>query len=99
MPGDKFAQIEDTLVGFVYEIEEGGWVKGIAISTGDEDYFVVMNEQGEKLCKEIENDVRVKGYITRYQGGKNRILVTGYEVLQEEFEPGSYNDLYDNEIY
>ena len=98
MLDDHFAQKEDTLIGFVYEIEEGGRFKGIAISTGDIDYFVEMNEQGERLCKEIENDVRVSGYITRYQDVKNRILVTGYEVLQEEFEPGNYNDLYDDGI-
>ena len=31
---------EETLIGFVYEIEEKGWVKGIAICTGDEEYEV-----------------------------------------------------------
>ena len=79
---------EITLVGFVYEIEERGWVKGIGISTGDEAYIVEMNEVGEKLRKEIENDVQVTGIVTRDSDGKNRILVTGYEVLHLE---DSYN--------
>jgi len=71
------------LIGFVYEIEEKGWVKGIAICTGDEDYEVETNEWHEKLSKEIENDVRVTGVVRRVANGKNRILVTGYEVLHD----------------
>ncbi|UCD78046.1 MAG: hypothetical protein JSW26_21950 [Desulfobacterales bacterium] len=82
---------EVTLVGFVYEIEERGWVKGIAISTGDEDYVVETNEWLEKLGKEIENDVRVTGFVSRDAKGKNRILVTGYEVLHDEDDYSNYN--------
>jgi len=74
----------ETLIGFVYEIEDKGWVKGIAISTGDEAYVVEANEWVEKLGKEIENDVRVTGFVSRDPKGKNRILVTGYEVLHDE---------------
>jgi hypothetical protein len=80
------AEKEVTLIGFVYEIEEKGWVKGIAISTGDENYVVETNEWTEKLEKEIENDVRVTGFVSRDPNGKNRILVTGYEVLYDENE-------------
>jgi hypothetical protein len=75
---------EVTLIGFVYEIEEKGWVKGIGISTGDEDYEVESNEWREKLAKEVENDVRVTGFVSLDPNGKNRILVTGYQVMQEE---------------
>lgn len=84
MLSDNTAGSEETLVGFVYEIEERGWVKGIGISTGDEEYVVESNEWTDKLCKEVENDVRVTGYVSREAVGKNRILVTGYEVLREE---------------
>ena len=80
------AEKEETLIGFVYEIEDRGWVKGIAISTGDEEYVVEANEWVEKLGKEIENDVRVTGYVSRDPKGKNRILVTGYEVIHDENE-------------
>ena len=75
---------EVTLIGFVYEIEEKGWVKGIGISTGDEGYEVESNEWREKLAKEIENDVRVTGLVSQDPNGNNRILVTGYQVMQEE---------------
>ena len=78
------AAIEETLIGFVYEIEERGWVKGIGISTGDEEYIVESNEWTDKLSKEVENDVRVRGSVSRGPDGKNRILVTGYEVLCDE---------------
>ena len=78
------AEKEVTLIGFVYEIEERGWVKGIGISTGDEDYEVESNEWREKLAKEIENDVRVTGFVSQGPNGNNRILVTGYQVMQEE---------------
>ena len=98
MPDANFARKKVVLIGFVYEIQEGSWTKGIAISTGDEDYLVEMNEHGESLCKEIENDVRVKGYITGFQNGKNRILVTEYEVLPDALERDSYRDLYEDEI-
>ena len=81
---DNTARSEETLVGFVYEIEERGWVKGIGISTGDEEYTVESNEWTDKLYKEVENDVRVTGSVSRDANGKNRILVTGYEVLCEE---------------
>lgn len=84
MLSDNTAGSEETLVGFVYEIEERGWVKGIGISTGDEEYTVESNEWTDKLYKEVENDVRVTGYVSRDAVGKNRILVTGYEVLCEE---------------
>ena len=77
------AEKEETLIGFVYEIEEKGWVKGIAICTGDEDYEVEKNEWHEKLSKKIENDVRVTGFVSRVDKGKHRTLVTGYEVLQD----------------
>ena len=97
MPDDNAARREIILTGFVYEIQEGSWTNGIAISTGDEDYMVEMNEQGEKLCKEIENDVRVTGYVTEGRDGKNWILVTGYEVLPDAFESDSYSDLYGND--
>ena len=85
------AEKDVTLIGFVYEIEEKGWVKGIAISTGDEDYVVETNEWFEKLGKEIENDVRVTGFVRSDPNGKKRILVTGYEVLHDEDEYRNYN--------
>lgn len=88
---------EETLVGFVYEIEEKGWVKGIGISTGDEDYVVERNEWAEKLEKEVENDVRVTGFVSRDPKGKNRILVTGYEVLHDENDYRSNYNLEDDE--
>ena len=76
---------EETLIGFVYEIEEKGWVKGIGISTGDESYIVEENEWVEKLGREVENDVRITGFVTRDAvSGQNRIAVTGYEVLNLE---------------
>ena len=75
---------EETLIGFVYEIEERGWVKGIGISTGDESYVVEANEWADKLQKEVENDVRVTGYVSRNPDGTNSIRVTGYAVLPDE---------------
>lgn len=89
---------EEILIGFVYEIEEKGWVKGIAICTGDEDYEVETNEWHEKLSKEIENDVRVTGFVSRVGEGKNRILVTGYEVLHDGDDYRSNYNLDDDEI-
>lgn len=93
-----FAPKKIVLTGFVYEIQEGSWTKGIGLSTGDEDYLVEMNDQGEGLGKEIENDVRVTGTVTTGPDGKNRLLVTEYEVLPDTFETDSYSDLYGNEI-
>ena len=98
MLDDNIVRKEVVLDGFVYEVKEGGWSGGIAISTGDEDYLVEMNEQSQLLSKEIENDVRVKGFVTRFPDGRNRIQVTGFEVLQEAFETDSYRDLYEEEI-
>jgi uncharacterized membrane protein YcgQ (UPF0703/DUF1980 family) len=91
------AEKEETLIGFVHEIEDKGWVRGIAISTGDEDYVVETNEWIEKLGKEIENDVRVTGFVRRDPMGKNRILVTGYEVLHDENDYRSNYDMDDDE--
>ena len=94
---NKTAEKEETLIGFVHEIEDKGWVKGIGISTGDEDYVVETNEWTEKLGKEIENDVRVTGYVNRDPKGQNRILVTGYEVLYDENDRRSDYNLDDDE--
>ena len=91
------AEKEETLIGFVHEIEDKGWVSGIGISTGDEDYVVETNEWMEKLGKEIENDVRVTGYVSRDPKGQNRILVTGYEVLYDENDRRSDYNLDDDE--
>jgi hypothetical protein len=91
------AEKEETLVGFVHEIEDKGWVKGIGISTGDEDYVVETNEWLEKLGKEIENDVRVTGFVSRDPKGQNRILVTGYEVLYDENDRRSDYNLDDDD--
>ena len=98
MLDDNLARKEVVLDGFVYEVQEGGWSGGIAISTGDEDYLVEMNEQSQLLSKEIENDVRVKGFVTRSPDGRNRIQVTGFEVIQDAFEHDSYRDLYGDDI-
>jgi hypothetical protein len=86
MLDDYIEEKETKLIGFVYEIEESGIVKGIAISTGDEDYIVDMNELGEELSKEIENDVKVTGIITIDQDGKQHIRVTNYELLYKDGE-------------
>jgi hypothetical protein len=94
---NKTAEKEETLIGFVHEIEDKGWVKGIGISTGDEDFVVETNEWTEKLGKEIENDVRVTGYVNRDPKGQNRILVTGYEVLYDENDRRSDYNLDDDE--
>ncbi|UCF93321.1 MAG: hypothetical protein JSW39_03935 [Desulfobacterales bacterium] len=91
----KLEEQEVTLVGFVYELEERGEVRGVAISTGEEDYLVEMNEQGKKLLKEIENDVEVTGIVTKGANGKNRITVKGFEVLHLE---DAYNDNYDSKF-
>ena len=81
---DHIVGNEETLIGFVYEIEERGWVKGIGVSTGDEDYVIETNEWTDKLKKEVENNVRVTGCVNRDPDGKNRIMVTGYEILPDE---------------
>ena len=88
-----------TLVGFVYEIEERGWVKGIAISTGDDDYFIEMNEMGEKLLNEVENDIEVTGIVTIAPEGDKRILVTDYKVLYKNGEYNLIYDMYENEDF
>jgi hypothetical protein len=88
MLDDYIKEKESTLIGFVYEIEENGIVRGIAISTGDEDYIVEMNEWGKQLCKEIENDVKVTGFVSKDQDGKLHIRLTGYELL---YKDGEYN--------
>jgi len=97
MLDNNLARKEVTLIGFVYEIEDRSWVKGVGISTGDEAFIVEMNPMGEALSKEIENDVQVTGTISKGPDGQNRILVTGYEVLQDEYQPDSYKDLEDGE--
>jgi hypothetical protein len=81
-----------TLIGFVCEIEEGGRVKGIAISTGYDVYFIEKNEVGEKLHNELENDIEVNGIMTKTPDGEKRILVTDYKVL---YTDGEYNLIYD----
>ncbi len=86
-----FIEIEDkvaSLIGFVYEIEEKGWVSGLGISTGDEDYLIEMNDQGEKLRNEIETDIEATGTITIDPQGKKRITVTEYKIL---YKDGDYN--------
>jgi hypothetical protein len=98
MLDDMSVREEVTLIGFVYEIEDRSWVTGIGISTGDEAYIVEMNPVGEALSKEVENDVRVSGYISKGLDGQNRIVVTAYEVLADEFNPDTYSDLLDEEM-
>ena len=91
MINDNNTTKEVSLTGFVYEIEENRMVKGIAISTGDEDFIVEMNEWGRKLCREIENDVQVTGIVTRDPAGKQHILVSDYKLL---YKDGEYNIIY-----
>lgn len=91
------AEKEVTLVGFVHEIDEKGRANGIAICTGEEDYEVETNEWHEKLSREIENDVRLTGFISGDAEGKNRILVSGYEVLHDGDNYKSNYILYDDE--
>jgi hypothetical protein len=88
---DNNVEKQVSLTGFVYEVIENRIIKGIGISTGDEYYVVEMNEWGEKLSREIENDVQVTGIVTRDPTGKNHILVTGYELL---YKDGEYNIIY-----
>ena len=97
MLDDNLARKEVTLIGFVYEIEEGPWVTGIGISTGDEAYIVEKKPMGQELSKEVENDVQITGHISKGPDGKNRILISGYEVLKEEYQPDSYKDLVGDE--
>ena len=83
MFANNAAENEETLIGFVYEIEEKGCGKEIAISSIDGNYVVEANEWIAKLEKEIANEVQVFGFVSRVAKGKNRILVTGYEVLHD----------------
>ena len=92
---NEIAEGEETLIGFVHEIEENGWVKGIAICTGEEDYEVETNDWHEKLSKKIEVDVRVIGLVRRDSKGKNRILVSSFEILHDEDEYRSNYNLDD----
>lgn len=93
----EIVEKQTIVVGFVYEIEERGWVKGIGISTGDDDYFVEMNEMGEKLRNEVENDIEATGTVTVDPDGKKRMLVTDYKLLYKEGEYNLFSDLDDNE--
>ena len=95
----EIVEKQTVVVGFVYEIEERGWVKGIAISTGDDDYFVEMNEMGEKLRNEVENDIEATGNVTVDPEGKKRMLVTDYKLLYKEGECNLISDLDDNEDF
>ena len=61
--------------------------------------MVETNEWIEKLGKEIENDVRVTGFVNRDPNGKNRIMVTGYEIMHDEVDSWRSNyNLDDDEL-
>jgi hypothetical protein len=96
---EEIVEKQTIVVGFVYEIEERGWVKGIAISTGDDDYFVETNEVGEKLRNEVENDIEATGTVTIDPNGKKRILVTEYKLLYKDGEYDLISDLDVNEDF
>lgn len=93
---NNIAEKEVTLIGFVHEIDGKGRANGIAICTGEEDYEVETNEWHEKLSREIENDVRLTGFISGDAEGKNRILVSGYEVIHDGDDYKSDYILYDD---
>jgi hypothetical protein len=91
MADNKNEQTEIVLIGFVYEIENHGHFKGIAISTGEDDYLVELDEMGQRLLKEIENDVKVTGFVAKGLNGTNRLTVTDFEVLnQEDYDRDNY---------
>lgn len=80
------------LIGFVKEIEVRGWGKGIAVSTGVDGYVIEVNEVGDKLRNEVENDIEVTGIVTKEPDGKKRILATDFMAL---YKAGEYNLIYD----
>ena len=97
-----FNEIEDkvtSLIGFVYEIEEKGWVRGLGISTGDDDYLIEMNDLGEKLRNEIETDIEATGRITIDPHGKKRITVTDYKILYKDGDYNFFRDTNGNEDF
>jgi len=78
---------EVTLTAFVYEIQGK---EQVAVSTGEEDYWVVMDETGKKLLKEIENDVNLTGIVSKDQNGKRWVRVIGFDVLlfeEDRYDP------------
>lgn len=92
----KKPQKEVTLVGFVSPIEEDDTVVGIEISTDDDDYLVEPNKQGKSLFNHLDEEVEVKGIVTKDEDDNYKITVTSFEVLEtEDDEIG--DDNYDDE--
>ncbi|HUV50984.1 MAG TPA: hypothetical protein VMW78_08205 [Anaerolineae bacterium] len=91
----KKPQKEVTLVGFVSPIEEDDTVVGIEISTDDDDYLVEPNKQGKSLFNHLDEEVEVKGIVTKDEDDNYKITVTSFEVLEtedDEIDDDNYDD-------
>ena len=80
-----------TIVGYLDPIDEKKKEAGILITTDDEDFIVELDKEGKRLMNLIGEKVQVKGTVTKTKGGKSRIIVNTFEVIewQEPYE----NDL------
>lgn len=91
----KKPQKDVTLVGCVSPIEEDDTVVGIEISTDDDCYLVELNKQGKKLFNHLDEDVEVKGIVTKDEDDNYKITVTSFELLEtedDEIDDDNYDD-------
>lgn len=98
----KKPQKEVTLVGFVSPIEKDDMVVGVEISTDDDDYLVELNKQGKDLFNYLDEDVEVKGIVTKDKDDNYKITVNSFEVLgneDDEIDDDDYDDEEQNDNY
>ncbi|HUV50573.1 MAG TPA: hypothetical protein VMW78_06095 [Anaerolineae bacterium] len=91
----KKPQKDVTLFGFVSPIEEDDTVVGIEISTDDDDYLVELNKQGKDLFNYLNEDVEVKGIVTKDKDDNYKINVTSFEAFEtedDEIDDDDYDD-------
>ena len=86
---------ETIIVGYVTAAEwDGDEVSVVDVITDDGDYVVEANEFTEELIDLAGEEVEVTGYVREDEEGTRYILVTDYELLEEDrdFEADAWYD-------
>ena len=99
MDFDDYAS-ETTITGIVMatDWDDEDEITGVEISTDDESYCVEKNAMWHELVELCDNQVEVTGLVVEEKDGTNRILVTGYETLEDmnyDDDDTVYDDIYE----
>jgi hypothetical protein len=91
------AEPKETLItGLVEEVELENGSTGVQLDDGDDIYLVIMDRQGKKLLDFVDEEVEVRGIVSRLED-RHKLKIRHFRLLNDYRDVDDENNFFGND--